>query len=224
MSFSCRFEYPIGHKKVTHSGEKTPVSRSSRAKRPLLATLFSLSMMAHAHGAGNHMQTGGITSQPIGHLYFCQDNPDQCKARNKKSKRPPKLTRKRWSQLVRINSVANRSVEPVTDQDLYGVEEHWTYPQNYGDCEDYVLLKQHMLIQSGWPESSLLITVVKQPNGDGHAVLTVRTSRGDFILDNLDEKIRPWEETNYKFLKRQSSKHSGRWITIRDDRSSVAQY
>ena len=36
----------------------------------------------------------------------------------------------------------------------------------------------------GWPESKLLITVVRDENNEGHAVLTVRTDEGDFILDN----------------------------------------
>jgi hypothetical protein len=31
----------------------------------------------------------------------------------------------------------------------------------------------------GWPESKLLITVVRDENNEGHAVLTVRTDEGD---------------------------------------------
>ena len=136
----------------------------------------------------------------------------------------PKLTSKRWRELVEINDFSNNVVEPVTDMDLYGVEEHWTYPKSYGDCEDYVLLKRYMLLQRGWPESSLLITVVKQPNGDGHAVLTVRTDRADFVLDNLEGEVKQWDKTPYRFLKRQSTRHTGRWTTINDRRNQVASY
>ncbi len=117
-----------------------------------------------------------------------------------------------------MNNYANRTVQPVTDQDYYGVEEHWTYPRTFGDCEDYALLKRYMLMQRGWPVSSLLITVVRQPNGDGHAVLTVRTNRGDFILDNMEAKIERWDRTPYKYLKRQSVTHSGEWSSILDSR------
>ena len=173
--------------------------------------------------ARTHMPTGGRTSQPIGHAYFCQQLPQECSVRSRKTA-APKLTSKRWRELVEINDFSNNVVEPVTDMDLYGVEEHWTYPKSYGDCEDYVLLKRYMLLQRGWPESSLLITVVKQPNGDGHAVLTVRTDRADFVLDNLEGEVKQWDKTPYRFLKRQSTRHTGRWTTINDRRNQVASY
>ena len=57
--------------------------------------------------------------------------------------------------------------------------EKWSYPDDgYGDCEDYVLLKRRLLAARGFPESTLLITVVRDENNEGHAVLTVRTDRG----------------------------------------------
>ena len=61
-----------------------------------------------------------------------------------------------------------------------------------------------MLIESGWPREALLITVVRDKKGDGHAVLTVKTDKGEFILDNQNEDILPWSETGYRFVKRQS--------------------
>ncbi len=51
------------------------------------------------------------------------------------------------------------------------------------------------------PISDLLITVVRQMNGEGHAVLTVRTDRGDYVLDNLELRVKPWNETSYDYLK-----------------------
>ena len=44
-----------------------------------------------------------------------------------------------------------------------------------GDCEDFVLLKRKKLIAGGFSPSDLLITVVRKPDGEGHAVLTLRT-------------------------------------------------
>ena len=173
--------------------------------------------------AQGHMSIGARTSQPIGHAYFCQQLPQECAVKSKKTKAPV-LTRKRWNDLIEVNSHSNESVQPVTDQDYYGVEEHWTYPRSFGDCEDYVLLKRHMLLQRGWPESSLLITVVRQPNGDGHAVLTARTDRADYILDNLEANVKQWDKTVYRFLKRQSETHTGQWTTIFDRRGQVASY
>jgi len=173
--------------------------------------------------ASAHMSMGGSTLQPIGHAYFCQQLPQECSVKSRATKAPT-LTRKKWRDLLEVNSHSNRVVQPVTDQEYYGVEEHWTYPKSFGDCEDYVLLKRYMLMQRGWPASSLLITVVKQPNGDGHAVLTVRTDRGDFILDNLEAKVKRWDKTAYRYLKRQSVKHTGKWTKIYDRRGQVAKY
>jgi len=184
--------------------------------------LGSGTLVEAAPPARSHMVTAGRTSQPIGHAVFCRQFAAECKVRSS-STRPTRLTRSRWSELVEINNQINRAVEPVTDLEYYKKEEFWTYPERYGDCEDYVLLKRYMLIQKGWPESSLLITVVRQPNGDGHAVLTVRTDRADYILDNLKSRIRPWNETEYRYLKRQSTKNTGRWTAIRDNRFNLAR-
>ena len=96
----------------------------------------------------------------------------------------------------------------------------WVYPTESGDCEDFVLLKRRMLIDAGWPVGALLITVVRQKNGDGHAVLTVTTSRGDLVLDNLDPHISLWSGTGYRYLKRQSEYDSGEWVEIEDGRAN----
>ena len=61
-----------------------------------------------------------------------------------------------------------------------------------------------MLMQAGWPREALLITVVRDKKGDGHAVLTVKTNRGEFVLDNQVGEILPWNKTGYRFVKRQS--------------------
>ena len=62
----------------------------------------------------------------------------------------------------------------------------------------------------------MLITVLRRASGEGHAVLTVRTDQGDVILDNLNDVVMNWDETSYNFLKRQSTTHTGRWVTIRE--------
>lgn len=165
-----------------------------------------------------HMRLAGLTSQPIGHHNYCKQYPSDCRIKAS-SASAPQLTRERWKDLVEVNSYSNSTIKPVTDLEGFGVEELWTYPTSYGDCEDYVLMKRHMLMQRGWPASALLITVVLQPNGEGHAVLTVRTDRADYVLDNLDNKIKPWNETEYTYLKRQSAKYSGHWTKISDRRS-----
>jgi len=94
------------------------------------------------------------------------------------------------------------------------VVERWSYPDDgYGDCEDYVLLKRRMLIQSGWPQGGLLVTVVRDTD-EGHAVLTVTTDNGDYILDNKRDEILLWSETGYRFIKRQSQYNPNVWVSL----------
>ena len=101
--------------------------------------------------------------------------------------------------------------------------ERWSYPNDgYGDCEDYVLLKRRMLMQAGWPRQALLITVVRDKRGDGHAVLTVKTDKGEFILDNQNEEILLWSETGYRFVKRQSQSDQNVWVSLGDNRPAVS--
>ena len=114
-----------------------------------------------------------------------------------------------WRDLLRVNRWVNETVKPMTDMDHWGVIEKWSMPTDgYGDCEDYVLLKRKMLIDAGWPREALLITVVRDKNGEGHAVLTVKTDKGEFILDNQNENVVAWTETGYRFVKRQSQSRS----------------
>ena len=105
---------------------------------------------------------------------------------------------------------------------IYGKDEVWAYPdQGVGDCEDYALEKRRQLAAKGISLSNLLITVVRKPDGEGHAVLTLRTDRGDFILDNLSDELRPWQKTGYRYLKRQATTHTGRWVTLREDQNML---
>ena len=97
---------------------------------------------------------------------------------------------------------------------IYGRPEFWAYPDKIGegDCEDLALLKRRDLIKKGWPTGALLITVVRQRNGEGHAVLTVLTDRGDLVLDNLNPRVLVWNATDYEYVKRQSEYDSGQWV------------
>ena len=182
------------------------------------ATAMFMSLGLGAAQASNlTMPVMGGTSQPVGHYDFCKRYSDEC-GKNK-TVGAVKLTRSAWDKIVDVNNAVNVGIFPRTDMDIYGVAEYWAYPSTEGDCEDFALLKQYMLERSGFPRSALLMTVVRQPNGDGHAVLTVRTDRGDFILDNLVDKVKDWKETEYRYLKRQAESNSGKWVSIGDDRN-----
>lgn len=183
----------------------------------LLAVAMVLAGIATASAEPSRwMATGGLTSQPIGHYELCQRSPVECSEATSDAQAYP-LTRPEWKLIVDVNNVVNTTIKPMTDMQQYGVEDYWTYPDSgYGDCEDYAMLKRRKLMEKGIPAGDLLMTVVRQTDGDGHAVLTVHTDHGDFILDNLDPRVRLWSQTDYRYLKRQSETNSGAWVSIED--------
>ncbi|MDH0612841.1 MULTISPECIES: transglutaminase-like cysteine peptidase [unclassified Agrobacterium] len=178
--------------------------------------MTAASAMAETKGSPS-MVTGGITSQPIGHYEFCQKYTDECNIRSKMTP-PPRVTDYGWGVVREINTSVNATVVAMTDQEIYGKDEVWEYPTTAGDCEDFVLLKRKKLIERGFSVADLLITVVRKPDGEGHAVLTLRTTDGDYILDNLTDDVKLWTDTNYTYLKRQASFNTGRWVSIEDGR------
>jgi predicted transglutaminase-like cysteine proteinase len=161
-----------------------------------------------------HMRIYGATEAPVGHVQFCESNPDDCRMHGR-SEPEVELTTKRWQELVTINRQVNQEIKPMSDQAQYGVIEKWTYPTSgKGDCEDYVLLKKRKLVELGWPMSGLLITVVRDENNEGHAVLTVRTDSGDLVLDNKTVNILAWQQTKYTYIKRQSAVDPKSWESL----------
>ncbi|TPM35437.1 transglutaminase-like cysteine peptidase [Mesorhizobium sp. B2-3-5] len=165
--------------------------------------------------AAGAMATGGLTSQPIGHYDFCKLYPGECSIRPA-DLAPAILTDGLMRKLVNVTARVNAAVKPMSDMDIYGKDEVWAYPdKGVGDCEDYVLEKRRQLARMGMSLADVLITVVRKPDGEGHAVLTVRTDRGDYVLDNLNDKVKPWDQTGYRFLKRQAIDNTGRWVSIR---------
>lgn len=157
---------------------------------------------------------GKATSVPFGWVDLCQRDRSECAVQPLPAL-DVNLLPAAFREIDRINRWVNASIAPVTDVENYGVEDFWTFPDNgKGDCEDYVLLKRRMLMEHGFPRQALLITVVKDLEGEGHAILTIKTNRGEFVLDNKTDAIRPWSETGYRFVKRQSQENPNVWVSL----------
>jgi predicted transglutaminase-like cysteine proteinase len=160
-----------------------------------------------------YMRVFGVTQPPYGYVQFCAREPQECRAGQQEDQRfsagPQRLT-----ELDIINRTVNREIEPATDLEVYGQNEYWTIPVTRGDCEDYALLKRKRLLALGWPTSSLLITVVRDEKGEGHALLTARTVQGDFILDNKVDEVKLWTRTPYEFVMRQSYLNPRIWMSL----------
>jgi predicted transglutaminase-like cysteine proteinase len=189
------------------------------------AAMAQTTQVAAVTERGTFIPVGMSSRPPIGWVEFCRDNAAECATRPS-APRDVVLNRATWREMLRVNTQVNQRIEPVTDADQFGIAERWTYPDSgRGDCEDYVLLKRRLLMEAGFPREALLITVVRDKLGDGHAVLTVRTSKGEFVLDNQETEVLPWQETGYRFIKRQSDENPMRWVSLGgiDTRTVAAQ-
>ncbi|MGO4914733.1 transglutaminase-like cysteine peptidase [Pseudogemmobacter sp. W21_MBD1_M6] len=114
-----------------------------------------------------------------------------------------------------VNSSVNRKTRQIEDQQQYGQAERWALPTTRGgDCEDIVLLKKMKLMQAGVASSNLLIATVLDRKNSSHAVLVMRTDRGDLVLDSLNSRIVHWTDTGYTFLKMQNPASLGSWYAV----------
>ncbi|WP_051383113.1 transglutaminase-like cysteine peptidase [Bradyrhizobium sp. WSM3983] len=175
---------------------------------------------------------GNATKAPNGWLQLCAANAEECKPTADQA-REMTLTPDLLQQLYEINKYVNDRVIWTSDAELYGATERWAYPLDRGDCEDMVLLKRRMLTKAGWPQGALLITIVEE-RGQGsqvsqgsqvktrHAVLTVRSDRGEMILDNQTPEILFWYETSYRYLSRQSAADPNVWVSYGAEQAKPA--
>jgi predicted transglutaminase-like cysteine proteinase len=160
------------------------------------------------------LRSFGDSLPPIGYVQFCQLHQADCRTGLVFADRI-QLTDAKFRAIEDVNREVNTDVQPETDLEHYGKAEWWAYPDDKkGDCEDYVLEKRRDLIQRGFPESALLITVVRDENNEGHAVLTVRTDQGDFVLDNKRREVMLWADTRYTFIKQQSERNPLVWTSL----------
>jgi predicted transglutaminase-like cysteine proteinase len=120
-----------------------------------------------------------------------------------------------WLALQEINEAVNRAIKPMDDLKHYGRVEYWNIPTDgFGDCEDYALTKRRDLMAAGFPASALRIAVVITWRNERHAVLTVATDRGDYVLDNLTRTIRSWDDTDYQWIERQDPNNAWGWVSL----------
>lgn len=153
-------------------------------------------------------------AQPVGFVSFCERFPDQCTATPGGSARIA-LTPQTWLLLNAVNLRVNDSIWPEDDLRHYGRAEYWTIPTDgYGDCDDYAVTKRRDLLQAGLPAQALRLAVVDSAASGRHAVLTVATDKGDFVLDNLASDIKTWRATNYTWIERQDAANPMKWVSL----------
>lgn len=189
----------------------------------MVALLCATGTACATEMSGLYVRVGARTSAPpIGWTQFCQTYAQECRTQRLQA-RDIVLTDAALGDLGRLNAFVNRTIRPMTDRDHYGMVQWWRYPDDgAGACHSYALLKRRLLIEAGWPRQALLMTIVRQTSGEGHAVLTVKTDRGEYILDNLTDEVRLWSKTPYGFHKRQSQDDPNQWVWLDETRADAA--
>ncbi|APG84989.1 transglutaminase-like cysteine peptidase [Sinorhizobium americanum] len=180
--------------------------------RFIAKTTFLLLFFAPAIAdAGTIMKTAGKAFAPPAFASFCSREPQLCRTNG--GQKAVVLRSDKASELQQVNSAVNARIKERSDRANVGRDDDWRVPTTYGDCEDFAILKKRELLKRGWPASALLLTVARY-HGDGHTVLTVRTSEGDLVLDNLTNSVRDWSRTPYDYFARQSQSNGSRWERI----------
>jgi predicted transglutaminase-like cysteine proteinase len=145
---------------------------------------------------------------PIAFVKFCLEHSAQCESRGAAQR--ISLTNDAWEEIAAVNATVNRRIRPDADKGPFD----WSLDTNFGNCNDYAVQKRQALIQLGYPMSALSLTATMTPSGVGHLILTIRTDRGDFVLDNLRSSIVAWNRTGYRMLKRQSAADPQSWVSV----------
>ena len=193
--------------------------------RHLLGTAFVITLMAGSALPAQAQQAGvipaatapaeasGEARAPYAWSDLCRRSPAECRVDTREPERV-EMTPKLWKTIVALNSKINREIEAVTDEEHWGVVDRWDLPEDgKGDCEDYALLKRKRLAETGVPRRAMVMTVVIDEENAGHAVMMIRTDRGDFILDNKRNAVLPWSQTGYVYVKRESQLRTG-WTSL----------
>ncbi|TCD14201.1 transglutaminase-like cysteine peptidase [Oricola cellulosilytica] len=157
------------------------------------------------------MKLDGNAFPPPAFHKFCAESPRLCATSD--GSRTVELTPARIAQLKAVNVYVNNRIKEQDDRVTAGRWDDWRLPTKVGDCEDFAILKKDRLTKQGWSPAALLLTVATF-RGEGHVVLTVRTDKGDYILDNRTDSIRIWSRAPYRFFARQSQVRHGKWEKI----------
>ena len=189
---------------------------------PLRVTLhlFAVFLLSSAqarpvtYGAAQNAFTGATlddsdpVTAPRMFQNFCSVRPDQCITHGQGD--VSQLSDLALAELRGVNQNVNHRIRPLpapaTDAYQLGV--------TAGSCNEYAVEKRRELLTRGWSAAALSLTVVRLADSRGHLLLTVRTDRGDLVLDNLTDRIVSVDQADYAWVERQSTIHPMLWVRI----------
>lgn len=179
----------------------------ANSSQPILSGGLPEGVRAMA-GRSLHLEDGSFALSPIGFLQLCQEDPGACP---EAQARRIVLDEGSYAQLTDVNRAVNRAIAPRREDD--GAD-RWQSAASAGDCEDYALAKRARLVAGGWPAGVFSFAMVYTDGGEAHLVLTVRTTIGDLVLDNLNDDLRHWSRLPYRWVKRQSTVAQAYWVEV----------
>jgi len=176
----------------------------------LISSIYLTLISCPSVAANRNMIEGGVTTPQFAGLLFCKKNPVQCDVSSSIDDTVV-MNDKIMNRIISVNSRINSSITPVSD---FGDKDLWSVNVSQGDCEDFALTKRSNLIQMGFPARAIRVAVTKTIVGEGHAVLVISTTIGDIVLDNRDNIIRFWFETDLTWIKIWSKNDPKKWVTL----------
>ncbi|MDB5554890.1 MAG: transglutaminase-like cysteine peptidase protein [Rhizobium sp.] len=155
-----------------------------------------------------YIQDRQRVAAPFAHVVFCKDYAAECA----KASGPAavKLTASAMEELQTVNGDVNAQIVAQDDTE----NDTWTLFPRFGDCDDFAVSKRHELIARGWPAPALRLAIGVTPENEGHMVLVARTSRGDLVLDNRDDRVKPWQDADLTWRSIQSLDDPHVWHRI----------
>ncbi|HEX6013653.1 MAG TPA: transglutaminase-like cysteine peptidase [Geminicoccaceae bacterium] len=178
----------------------------------LLPASASRAGEAAAWGRIDDLATGNAVAGPAGWLNYCMAARGTCGAPVPSTEVAP--TPETLAVVERVQAEVNGRLTARAEppgRDL------WQVAPASGDCEDYALTKQVLLRAAGLPPGVVRLATVTLPNGEYHAVLTVATTRGTLVLDNLRAGAVPLDAVPYRWLRLEDPAGGLRWKELRSE-------
>jgi predicted transglutaminase-like cysteine proteinase len=188
-------------------------------KYSLLSATLGLALAAGTSQAASLIEPASLQAQPsrvasysftlapLAFVKFCMKNASECQPATGSGE----PTAEMLARMEEINRAVNREISPQR-KPTEPLLTNWAVDPRAGDCNDYAVTKRHRLIAAGWPSSRVLLAAVATAEGQGHLVVVVRTSAGDLVLDNLTDRIKPWDKTSFDWISMQSEENPRFWL------------
>ena len=172
--------------------------------------------------AGQLLPVGRSIGAPVGFASACASYRWLCHEASAQARVRGPVEQAGMPLLRKVTRAVNLHVISTEDRSASGNGDVWTLPSNgRGDCEDYALQKMKDLIDAGFPANRLALSVVIGLRDENHVVLIARMDDGDYVLDNLNNAVKPWRATPYTFLATQDFRAKSTWrVTLAGPRAN----